>query len=70
MFYRTNTLVPGHFIPCYIVNEIFLDNVKKKKNAKKVPYVERVFLNRYLLDIATEQCNKLENGIKLLKSLL
>ena len=39
MFYRTHTLVPGHFIPRYTVNlKVSLDNVK---NAQKVLRVER-----------------------------
>ena len=33
MFNRTHTLVPGHFIPRYTVNLIFLDNVKNRQKS-------------------------------------
>ena len=49
--------------------KVFLDNVKKNRQKSAARWKSHV-LNPNLLHIATEQCNKLKNGIKLLKSLL
>ena len=68
MFERTHAFVPDHCIRHYIVNYCFL--LINEKFQTSAVHWKRHDLNPITLHVMRTQCNRQENTIKLLNSLL